>query len=111
MACVRMPAWPRQFRKKVISISRCISLLRLQPAAELPILEALIKFVLLLSIPDNVLTTCSIRNRLTALKKDRGEPIKPSDVNVLYQAVVKQGISPLSRTPSCTYPIISHETQ
>ncbi|KAL1725282.1 hypothetical protein EV714DRAFT_288025 [Schizophyllum commune] len=33
----------------------------------------------------------SIRNRLTALKKDRGEYIKASDVNALYQAVVKQG--------------------
>lgn len=33
----------------------------------------------------------SIRNRLTALKKNRAEFIKPSDVNSLYQAVVKQG--------------------
>lgn len=33
----------------------------------------------------------SIRNRLTALKKNRGEYIKVSDVNVLYQAIVKQG--------------------
>jgi hypothetical protein len=33
----------------------------------------------------------SIRNRLTVLKKDRGEYIKASDVNSLYQAVVKQG--------------------
>ncbi|OSX64248.1 hypothetical protein POSPLADRAFT_1179895 [Postia placenta MAD-698-R-SB12] len=41
---------------------------------ELPILEAVI----------------NIRNRLTALKKDRGEYIKPSDVNTLYQAIVKQ---------------------
>ncbi|KAH9967362.1 hypothetical protein BC827DRAFT_1258444 [Russula dissimulans] len=41
---------------------------------ELPILEAVI----------------SIRNRLTALKKDRGNFIKPSDVNSLYQAVIKQ---------------------
>ncbi|KAH7914612.1 hypothetical protein BJ138DRAFT_1123378 [Hygrophoropsis aurantiaca] len=41
---------------------------------ELPILEAVI----------------NIRNRLTALKRDRGEFIKPSDVNALYQAVVKQ---------------------
>ncbi|KAI0272625.1 hypothetical protein BC834DRAFT_857586 [Gloeopeniophorella convolvens] len=41
---------------------------------ELPILEAVI----------------GIRNRLTALKKDRGEFIKPSDVNSLYQAVIKQ---------------------
>lgn len=41
---------------------------------ELPILEAVI----------------NIRNRLTALKKDRGEFIKPADVNSLYHAVIKQ---------------------
>ncbi|KAI0285953.1 hypothetical protein BGY98DRAFT_1087069 [Russula aff. rugulosa BPL654] len=41
---------------------------------ELPILEAVI----------------GIRNRLTALKKDRGDFIKSSDVNSLYQAVIKQ---------------------
>ncbi|OAX41236.1 hypothetical protein K503DRAFT_854789 [Rhizopogon vinicolor AM-OR11-026] len=41
---------------------------------ELPILEAVI----------------NIRNRLTALKRDRAEFLKPSDVNALYQAVVKQ---------------------
>ncbi|GBE86373.1 UPF0662 protein [Sparassis crispa] len=41
---------------------------------ELPILEAVI----------------NIRNRLTALKKDRGEFIKASDVNSLYHAIVKQ---------------------
>ncbi|KAJ4473646.1 hypothetical protein J3R30DRAFT_3406546 [Lentinula aciculospora] len=40
------------------------------PQEELPILEALVK--------------------LTALKKNRAEFIKPSDVNSLYQAVVKQ---------------------
>ncbi|KAJ3812516.1 hypothetical protein EV368DRAFT_44332 [Lentinula lateritia] len=45
------------------------------PQEELPILEALV----------------NIRNRLTALKKNRAEFIKPSDVNSLYQAVVKQG--------------------
>ncbi|KAJ7289269.1 hypothetical protein C8J57DRAFT_1165101 [Mycena rebaudengoi] len=44
------------------------------PQEELPILEALI----------------NIRNRLTVLKRDRGEYIKASDVNSLYQAVVKQ---------------------
>jgi hypothetical protein len=44
------------------------------PQEELPILEAVI----------------NIRNRLTVLKRDRGEYIKPSDVNSLYQAVVKQ---------------------
>ncbi|KAK2463642.1 hypothetical protein APHAL10511_004393 [Amanita phalloides] len=44
------------------------------PQQELAVLEALI----------------NIRNRLTALKKDRIDPIKPSDVNALYQAVVKQ---------------------
>ncbi|KAI0693171.1 hypothetical protein C8T65DRAFT_668332 [Cerioporus squamosus] len=41
---------------------------------ELPILEAVI----------------NIRNRLTALKKNRGEYIKSSDVDRLYQAIVKQ---------------------
>ncbi|KAG5639079.1 hypothetical protein H0H81_007023 [Sphagnurus paluster] len=41
---------------------------------ELPILEAVI----------------NIRNRLTALKKNRAEFVKASDVNSLYQAVVKQ---------------------
>lgn len=41
---------------------------------ELPILEAII----------------NIRNRLTALKKNRGEYIKASDVNNLYQQIVKQ---------------------
>ncbi|KAM6496994.1 Protein of unknown function (DUF2408) domain containing protein [Amanita muscaria] len=44
------------------------------PQEELPILEALI----------------NIRNRLTALKKDRVEFTKPSDVKALYHAVVKQ---------------------
>ncbi|EIN06053.1 hypothetical protein PUNSTDRAFT_115424 [Punctularia strigosozonata HHB-11173 SS5] len=44
------------------------------PQEELPILEAL----------------TNIRNRLTALKRDRGEYIKSSDVNSIYQAVVKQ---------------------
>ena len=60
---------------------------------ELPILEAVIglgpataKPPAFLLIPIN-----SIRNRLTALKKDRGDFIKSSDVNSLYQAVIKQG--------------------
>ncbi|KAG6334268.1 hypothetical protein ID866_4825 [Astraeus odoratus] len=44
---------------------------------ELPILEAVI----------------NIRNRLTALKRSRADYIKPSEVNALYQAVVKQGDS------------------
>ncbi|TFK51647.1 hypothetical protein OE88DRAFT_1698701 [Heliocybe sulcata] len=44
------------------------------PQEELPILENVI----------------NIRNRLTALKKDRGEYIKASDVNALYQQIVKQ---------------------
>ncbi|KAG6381499.1 hypothetical protein JVT61DRAFT_81 [Boletus reticuloceps] len=48
---------------------------------ELPILEAVI----------------NIRNRLTALKRDRADFIKPSAVNALYQAVVKQG--PCVRPP------------
>jgi hypothetical protein len=33
----------------------------------------------------------SIKSRLMALKKDQGDLIKPSDVNSLYQAVIKQG--------------------
>jgi hypothetical protein len=33
----------------------------------------------------------SIRNRLTALKQNRGEYIKSQDVLNIYQAVVKQG--------------------
>ncbi|OCH87511.1 hypothetical protein OBBRIDRAFT_796116 [Obba rivulosa] len=41
---------------------------------ELPILEAVV----------------NIRNRLTALKKDRGEYIKASEVDSLYRAIVKQ---------------------
>ncbi|KAF9453616.1 hypothetical protein P691DRAFT_800253 [Macrolepiota fuliginosa MF-IS2] len=44
------------------------------PQEELPILEGLI----------------NIRNRLTALKKNRVEYIKASDVNTLYRDVVKQ---------------------
>ena len=43
----------------------------------------------------------SIRNRLTALKKNRGEYIKASDVNVLYQATVKQGASPTLWSRAC----------
>ena len=61
---------------------------------ELPILETVIKCVRLL-ISVRVFSSYishSIRNRLTALKKDRAEYIKPSDVNSLYQAVVKQGL-------------------
>ncbi|ETW78857.1 hypothetical protein HETIRDRAFT_445760 [Heterobasidion irregulare TC 32-1] len=44
------------------------------PQEELSILEAVI----------------NIRNRLTVLKKDRGDYIKASDVNSLYQATIKQ---------------------
>ncbi|KAG6850792.1 hypothetical protein H0H93_008830 [Arthromyces matolae] len=44
------------------------------PQEELPILEAVI----------------NIRNRLTALKKNRAEYVKATDVNSLYQSVVKQ---------------------
>ncbi|KIY66861.1 hypothetical protein CYLTODRAFT_398134 [Cylindrobasidium torrendii FP15055 ss-10] len=44
------------------------------PNEELPILESLI----------------NIRNRLTALKKDRAEFIKTADVNQLYKDVIKQ---------------------
>lgn len=50
---------------------------------------------------DAIRPATSIRNRLTALKKDRGEFIKPSDVDRLYQAIVKQGQSiPSSHTQS-----------
>ncbi|GJJ11264.1 hypothetical protein Clacol_005496 [Clathrus columnatus] len=45
------------------------------PQEELPILEAVI----------------NIRNRLTALKKDRGHYVRAQDVLSLYHAVVKQG--------------------
>ncbi|EJU03829.1 hypothetical protein DACRYDRAFT_49860 [Dacryopinax primogenitus] len=44
------------------------------PQEELPILEAVI----------------NLRNRLTVLKKNRGEFIKAQDVQTIYQAVVKQ---------------------
>lgn len=47
----------------------------------------------------------SIRNRLTALKRDREKYIKPSDVNALYQAVVKQG---LYFTPYCGHSRDTH---
>lgn len=40
-----------------------------------------------------VRSSISIRNRLTALKNNREQYIKPSDVLYLYQAVVKQGTS------------------
>ena len=46
----------------------------------------------------HVRSSISIRNRLTALKNNREEYIKPSDVLHLYQAVVKQGTS--CRQPS-----------
>ncbi|CAK5283383.1 unnamed protein product [Mycena citricolor] len=70
------------------------------PPEEFPILESVIKFVARILIL--IVVWCTrmgisshaerdhIRNRLTVLKKDRGEYIKPSDVNSLYQAVVKQ---------------------
>jgi hypothetical protein len=34
----------------------------------------------------------SIRNRLTALKKDSSEYIRPQDVQHLYKEVIKQGV-------------------
>ena len=63
--------------------------------SELPILEAVIKSVISILLPHTRIHTyiSSIRNRLTALKKDRAEFIKVSDVNSLYQAVVKQSAS------------------
>ncbi|KJA28133.1 hypothetical protein HYPSUDRAFT_197663 [Hypholoma sublateritium FD-334 SS-4] len=61
------------------------------PQEELPILEALIKYAFAASAGLTLIPISrSIRNRLTALKKDRGEFIKASDVNQQYQAVVKQ---------------------
>ena len=69
-------------------------------SAELPILESLIRYAKGYT-PGHLINWphLSIRNRLTALKKDRGEFIKSSDVNQLYQAVVKQSsfflISPI----------------
>ena len=35
-------------------------------------------------------SSCSIRNRLTALKKDSSTYVKPHDVQQIYQAVIKQ---------------------
>jgi hypothetical protein len=62
---------------------------------EHPILEAVIGFAPsppLSPLPFSPISIRSIRNRLTALKKDRGDFIKSSDVNSLYQAVIKQGL-------------------
>jgi hypothetical protein len=68
-------------------------------------LEAVIKCVFFIPAPHKdripmkyflfvaAFTPYSIRNRLTALKKDRGDYIKPADVNSLYQAMIKQGIT------------------
>jgi hypothetical protein len=42
----------------------------------------------------------SIRNRLTALKKDRSEYILASDVLSIYEAVIKQGKQAFSRLVS-----------
>ena len=50
------------------------------PHEELPILEALIGCV----------ATNRIRNRLTALKK--AEYVHPSDVQTIYNLVIKQGV-------------------
>lgn len=77
------------------------------PPTELPILEAIIKCVRLsyfrCFLFTDALCIHSIRNRLTALKKNRGEYIKVSDVNALYQAIVKQG-------QCCTMSPQSHRT-
>jgi hypothetical protein len=88
--CLWRQGWPRKCRKKVIlpplSVRRLIASSRTShPRVSYQVGTAFLSPVFLL-------TASSIRNRLTALKKDRGEPIKPSDVNVLYQSVVKQGI-------------------
>lgn len=81
------------------------------PNEEQPILESLIKCVpwcgcrngeatrhvpvltqaCTLSFPRQTISLCcSIRNRLTALKKDSSTYVKPQDVQQLYQAVIKQ---------------------
>lgn len=39
-----------------------------------------------------IVLQCSIRHRLTVLKKDRGDFIKASDVLNLYHQTVKQGV-------------------
>jgi hypothetical protein len=53
----------------------------------------------------------SIRNRLTALKKNRAEYVKPSDVNSLYQAVLKQGESCFEKRTSRLTDFSSYETE
>ena len=62
---------------------------------ELPILEAVIRLGLRHRYPPSFLLVPvnSIKNRLTALKKDwdHGDFSKSSDVNSQYQAVIKQG--------------------
>jgi hypothetical protein len=44
----------------------------------------------MLAVTDLLVHFFSIRNRLTALKKDSSHYIKPQDVQQLYQAVIKQ---------------------
>jgi hypothetical protein len=41
---------------------------------------------------------CSIRNRLTALKKDRTEYVKPKDVLDVYESLMDQGEHHTPRT-------------
>ena len=81
---------------------------------ELPILESVIKCVVVpLQITPSKFNAHvhSIRNRLTVLKRDRGEYIKPSDVNSLYQAVVKQGVWVATGFDLSLSLSSSHETQ
>lgn len=69
------------------------------PGPELPVLEALVKCALpsLLPAIEELNGLRSIRARLTALKKDRTEYIRASDVMQIYASVIKQGEDPSSR--------------
>ena len=60
------------------------------PADESAILDAVVRSVKrVLAIADLIVT--SIRNRLTALKKDRNDFTSAQDVMSIYNAVLKQG--------------------
>ena len=60
------------------------------PSDEVAILESLVKRV---SHSSAQLTWRSIRNRLTALKKDRNDFTSAQDVMSIYKAVIKEGSS------------------
>lgn len=53
----------------------------------------------------------SIRNRLTALKKNRGNFVKAQDVLSLYHAVVKQGVYMGNQQGSVTHSRPSYSSQ